>query len=349
MLAGHDVFLFCQKDSPLSRWTEHAEFPVHRDFNLHHLWPHYIVRGLHAYCRVLEEFQPDILNPHCPPGHSFFAVAKKMTGLRIPLVRTVADPRAPHKNAFNRILHERLTQGLIFTTESSANRYRQTVDFKHIRTKVIYPGFRADDFTKSIPCENFRTRFGIGADKMLAGIIARMSPEKGQEVLLRALASLNERERARLFCVMAGEDSRERGAADLLHLAQQLGVDEYVRFLPRLDDVRALMSELDVGIVTSTRSEAICRVALEYMSFGIPVIASDVNILPEVVLHGQNGWVFPNEDPAALAACLREALNNDIERKQRGQKGAALARSKFSLAQETAETLEFFNTLQTSA
>ena len=54
-------------------------------------------------------------------------------------------------------------------------------------------------------------------------------------------------------------------------------------FPDKLDDVRPLMSELDVGVITSTRSEAICRVALEYMSFGIPVMASDVNILPEVV------------------------------------------------------------------
>lgn len=320
-----------------------APFAVNSDFNLNHLSPGQNLRALSVFRRTLREFRPDILNPHCPPGHSYLALARAIEGLHPPLIRTVADPRPPRINPINAHLHHRLTQGIIFTTTSSQLRYDKRFKLDSSRIRTILPGFRADDFCLSALPGGYRARFNLDPDQLLIGIVARMSPEKGQEVPLRALAILDDADRRRVFCILTGEDSRERGYRNLADLARQHGVDSLVAFAPRLDDVRGLMRDLDLALITSTRSEAICRVALEYMSFGVPVISSDVNILPEVIRDGENGWTYPHHNASALAACLHQALAEPEERCRRGKNGFQMVRTLFNLERELDETLDFFD------
>lgn len=344
--AGHHVKLYCQLGSPLARWTETESFAVNRDFNLNHFSPAVLWQGLQDIRKTLREFKPDILNPHCPPGHTFLAVARKMEGLDIPLVRTVADPRSPAGNPFNKYLHERATNGLIYSTRSSQVRYEQAFQLSRVQQQVILPGFRPDEFVSATPSLKLRERFQLRPEQLLIGIIARMSPEKGQEVLLKALSLLKPEERNQLFCVLAGEDSRERGKQDLQELAKSLGVEKHVAFLGWLDSVQPVIAELDLGMITSTRSEAVCRIALEYMSYQLPVISSDVNILPEVVLDGENGWVFPNHNAQALAHCIRHALTSPNECKKRGQRGLELVQTTFSIDHQLEQTFAYYQNLQ---
>jgi glycosyltransferase involved in cell wall biosynthesis len=233
---------------------------------------------------------------------------------------------------------------MVFTASSSLQRYQHRFRLEPTRVRTILPGFRADDFCLPVP-GIYRARFGLREEQLLIAVVARMSPEKGQEILLRALALLSDAERRQVFCILAGEDARERSQHDLSLLATRLGVEKQVAFVGRLDDVRPLMAELDLAFITSTRSEAVCRVALEYMSYGVPVIASDVNILPEVIRDGENGWTYPHDDPRALAERLRHALREPRERLRRGSRGRELARSTFSLDRELDETLDFFQEL----
>ena len=341
---GHEVQFFCQKDSPLAERLRDAPFAVNCDFNLHDVRPDRTWRALRGIRRVLREFRPDVLNPHCPPGHAYLALARGLEHGSMPLIRTVADPRPPKVNPFNSHLHHRLTHGFVFTTSSSLRRYQHRLRLEPCRLRTILPGFRADDFCTAV-AGGYRARFGLHDEQLLAAVIARMSPEKGQDILLQALALLSDAERRRVFCILAGEDTRERDCHDLARLARRLGVENHVAFVGRLDDVRPLMAELDLAIITSTRSEAVCRVALEYMSFGVPVIASDVNILPEVIRAGENGWTYGRDDPRDLARCLRQALMEPEERRRRGQRGREMVLTTLSLDRELDETLDFFDEL----
>jgi glycosyltransferase involved in cell wall biosynthesis len=344
---GHEVQFFCQKGSPLAERLRDAPFAVNSDFNLHDVRPDRSLRALREIRRVLREFRPDVLNPHCPPGHAYFALARHFEKAHMPLIRTVADPRPPKVNPLNAHLHHRLTQGIVFTTSSSRRRYQQRFRLAPSRLRTILPGFRADDFLSPVT-GGYRARFGLREEQLLAAVVGRMSPEKGQEVLLQALAQLSDAERQRIFFTLAGEDTRQRGRHDLARLATRLGVEKQFAFVGWLDDVRPLMAELDLALITSTRSEAVCRAALEYMSYGVPVIASDVNILPEVIRDGENGWTYPHDDPGALTQCLRQALLEPEERRRRGQRGRQMVHTTFSLDRELDETLDFFGELRGS-
>jgi glycosyltransferase involved in cell wall biosynthesis len=341
---GHEVMFFCQAGSPLAEWTLKDGFPVNRSMNLNRANPAEIWRGIRQFRNAIKDFQPDILNPHCPPGHTYLALARALQHASVPLIRTVAEPRSPKNNRINRYLHERITDGLIYTTASSQQRYQQSFSLDHVAQATILPGFRADQFAQGVQPLALHEQLKLRPDCVLVGIVARMSPEKGQEVLIEALSFLDEGIRSKCHFILTGDDSRQRGMADLLNLARKRGVDNLITFQDRYQDIRPLLASLDIGLITSVRSEAICRVALEYMSFSKPIISSDVNILPEVVLHGRNGWVYRNRDAHELAQCLHEAIGDASERKKRGQAGCELVHNEFSIESQMRQTLSFYQT-----
>jgi glycosyltransferase involved in cell wall biosynthesis len=346
--AGHEVFLLCQLDSPLARWAADAPFQVNSDFNLNHYGPTKSLRAFTFIRKLLRTFQPDILNPHCPPGHSFLALAAALEHNRASLTRTIADPRSPNRNAINHRLHLNHTKGLIFSSREMQRRYAAVFPQSTIPAEVVSPGFRADDFTSSTISGGFRKRYGLRDDQILAGIVARLSPVKGHNVFLQALALMPTGIRDRIFCICAGENTRERSADDLMALATELGVENNVAFSGILDKVQPLMTELDVGLVTSLGSEAVCRVALEYMSFGVPVIASDVNILPDIVKHGENGWLYPHDSARTLAECLTECVIDAEKRKAMGICGAQNVRNELSLSAEVSRVIAFYEKIRSN-
>ncbi|HEX9669350.1 MAG TPA: glycosyltransferase family 4 protein [Thermoanaerobaculia bacterium] len=148
--------------------------------------------------------------------------------------------------------------------------------------------------------------------------VGRLRLRKGVEVLLAALAGLRKQHpEARLLIAGDGEHRRA-----LERTAARLGVEEAVTFLGRCDAarVRALLAGASALAVPSIY-EGMPLVVLEGMEAGVPVVASRVSGIPEVVVDGETGWLVPPEDPEALAAALGEALAQPEEARRRGEAG----------------------------
>jgi len=340
--AGHDVFLYAQSDSPLAGWARAERLPLNDEFDFHTSNPFGLLRISRHLRETICSFRPDILNPHCPPGHALLAWANRKFDL--PLVRTVAEPRSPKSNAINRWIHERNTDAMIYSTASSLPRYKTAFNFTRQIQEVIHPGLDLALFPPA-SMHNWRSKLNVPENALFGAIVARMNPEKGQELLIDALALLNENERARIVVLLTGDDNQQRTAADLRNLAIRNGVVDSLRFEPRLADIRPLLSEIDLGIITSSRSEAVCRIALEYMAYGKPIISTDVNILAEVVRNEVNGWSVPVGDVPAMADALRAALNNRSKLLQFGSRGRHLLETEWTLERQTARTVALYSRL----
>ncbi|MBK6766095.1 MAG: glycosyltransferase family 4 protein [bacterium] len=340
--AGHDVFLYAQRMSPLADWARAEELLLNDDFDFHTTNPLELARAVRHLHATFHRFKPDVLNPHCPPGHALVAWVNRSRGL--PVVRTVAEPRPPKSNLINRWIHERRTDAMIYSTASSLPRYRTAFRFARQIEEVIHPGLDLALFP-AVATENWRARLNVPAHALFGAIVARLSPEKGQELLIEALALLSPAERNQFVVLLTGDDNRQRSAADLRALAQNRGVVDSLRFESRLADVRPLLAEIDVGIITSVRSEAVCRIALEYMAYAKPIISTDVNILAEVVRDGVNGWSVPVGDAAAMANALRRALTERDRLPMIGESGRTLVETEWSLSQQTAQTVSLFQRL----
>lgn len=186
--------------------------------------------------------------------------------------------------------------------------------------------------------ENLRQELGIGIQQPLLGVIGRLHPVKGQKVMLQAAARLAARGKD-FTLLLAGEGQQRQ---ELEKLAAELELSGKVHFLGfRSDAVEKIMPTLDMLIIPSL-SEGCPLVALEAMSRKIPVIASQVGGLPELIEQGVSGLLVPPGDPDELA----ERILWLWERPQLGREltEAAFRRvqEKFSLARMVADTQKVY-------
>ncbi len=148
--------------------------------------------------------------------------------------------------------------------------------------------------------------------------VGRLRIRKGVEVLLNAVAILRESGRE-VQLVVAGEGEHR---ASLEATSRRLGLGDSVRFLGGCDagTVRSLMSRA-LALVVPSVYEGMPLVVLEAMEEALPVVASDVSGLPEVVRPGQTGWLFPPEDVGGLCVALSEVLDEPLAARRRGEAG----------------------------
>jgi glycosyltransferase involved in cell wall biosynthesis len=166
--------------------------------------------------------------------------------------------------------------------------------------------------------------------ELVVGCLGRFSPEKGLDVLLRALPSL-----PFATAVLVG-DGAERGHLD--ELAGRLGVRDRLVLTGWHDDPAPYLRALDV-LVSPSRFEALPLAVLEAMRAGLPVVASDVGSVSEAVAHGETGLLVPPDDPAALAEALRTMHRDPARRRRMGERGRTVASVRFT-PQATARAFE---------
>jgi glycosyltransferase involved in cell wall biosynthesis len=146
--------------------------------------------------------------------------------------------------------------------------------------------------------------------------VGRLRIRKGVEVLLEALRELRGRVPGAVLKI-AG-DGEHRSALE----RKAAGLGLTVSFLGARDgsQVRALLAGAAALVVPSIY-EGMPLVVLEAMERGVPVVASAVSGIPEVVVDGETGWLVPPEDPEALAGALEEVLADAPEARRRGEAG----------------------------
>ena len=162
----------------------------------------------------------------------------------------------------------------------------------------------------------------------VVGCVGSLARHKGQAVLLRAMARLTEG-RAGPTVVFVGDGPErpalEAGAAALAGRARVL-------FTGERTDARRLLPAFDIAVVPSLEREGFGLAALEAMDAGLPVVASRVGGLPEVVQDGRSGLLVPPGDEAALAAAIARLLERPDERVRFGAEGRRRVESRFRAA-----------------
>ena len=158
------------------------------------------------------------------------------------------------------------------------------------------------------------------------GVAARLAPVKGIKYLIEAVKALDN-----VRLVIAGDGpEKER----LENLARNESLLDRVTFTGWVDDIARTMSTWDIYAQPSV-AEGLGIAALEAMSLGIPVVASDVGGLREIVVNGKTGFLVPPEDSAQLAAHLKELACNEELRGAMGEAARVRATEKFSRERES--------------
>lgn len=281
-----------------------------------------------AVTRLLKTLGTDIIHVQCVGPNGLYALgAARATGL--PLVvttqgeRTMDAGRLYQKSLAANWTLRRLLRRADYVTACSGQTLDDAKRFIGFpidaKSRPVYNGIDLAEFDGAAPYAHPRPYIlGIG----------RVVPQKGFDILLDAYARLLKRVPDAPDLVIAG-DGPER--AGLQAQADALGLDRRVHLVGRAD--RPLAVSLFRGctaFVLPSRQEPQGIVSLEAMACAKPVVAARVGGVPEVVLDGETGLLFPGGDAAALAGALESLLSDPERAAALGRRGRARAEEHFT-------------------
>lgn len=165
----------------------------------------------------------------------------------------------------------------------------------------------------------------------------RLEYIKGVHVLIEALGLLRKHRRD-WICIVAGIGSLME---ELRDQARRLGILEHIRFTGKLDNIPAALGEADIYVQPSLQDTQPFSVTEAQLAGIAPVVAGTAG-MPEMVRHGETGWIVPSGDAAALARQLEQLLGDEELRIRTGFQARAWAELSRSLAVMAAGTLNVY-------
>lgn len=173
--------------------------------------------------------------------------------------------------------------------------------------------------------------------KVRLGLVGRLAPEKGIDVFLRAAAIVKQQRPQTEFDVAGDGPDRE----EMLQLIRELGLESCVRLLGRCGDMPEFYASLDL-LVSSSRQEGLPIALLEGMASGLPVVATQVGAVPEIIVNEENGLLVAPDQPESLAAAMLRAIDDPLLRERLGEAGQQRVQRDFSAARMASDYLRFY-------
>lgn len=275
-------------------------------------------RAFERACRAVRG--SSLLHAHKLEGSMWGAVIARIT--RRPLVaheHTFDGTRTKRRTLGYRYLIAPTASRILCVSDSVAASLRnEGVPARLLET--VPNGVRTD---LALPREVARAELGLDPASVVVGMIGRLRPEKRHELALRALDKVRAAGHDVVLCCVG--DGPLRGSLEAL--AAELGLADHVRFAGERPDAGRLAKAFDVGLLCSVY-EGMPLAAIELLVAGVPLVATAVGSLPELVADG-GGRVVPSGDAKALADALAAELADVGGRDRRPV--AERARARFGL------------------
>lgn len=199
---------------------------------------------------------------------------------------------------------------------------------RRIRNGVDPVPFAAAAVTRSRRAE------GQGAleGRLTAGLVGRLSQEKGVDVFVEAAGQVHRQLPHARFCIAGEGPERTR----LQEQIESLGLGSCVQLLGRQEDMVAAYAGMDL-LVSASRQEGLPIALLEGMASGLPLVATAVGEVPTLVVPGETGLLVAPMDAAALADAMVHVLSQQDLRRSMGCNARALVEREFSVSRMAAE------------
>lgn len=295
---------------PAWRWTPHD-------------WITFVLPWMskHYARKVLDEVRPDVVHiqSHIVIGRGLARIARKR-GIPIVATNHVMAENILDFTTLPPLLDKifikfawddaartfAMTRAVTTPTRKAADFLESTIDIHGVLP--VSCGIKASDYTADLTPRD--------ANRLV--FVGRLTTEKHLDVVLRAIARLDPALDV-TFDVVGNGDQRKA----LEQLTAELGLADRVRFHGHTDDaqLRAFLTHASAFVIASI-AELQSIATMEAMASGLPIVAADAVALPHLVHDGENGYLFPPGDVAALAARLTDVLTQSPEERLRMQQAS---------------------------
>jgi glycosyltransferase involved in cell wall biosynthesis len=288
---------------------------------------------------VMRRGEYDIIHAHTSKAGFLGRLAARITGLK----RVIY---APHGTVFSGyfpgwqtrifILAERLAAGwcrrIITLSRAEVREFLEHGVGEESLFRVVPNGIDIERLIGQQDRAGFRAALGWSEEDLVIVSVGRLEPVKGHQTLIRATPRIIEtvsqsRTAGTVRVLLAGDGTmKER----LMREAERFGVSEHVHFAGHRDDVGAVLTAGDLFVMPSV-NEGMGLAVVEAMACSLPVVASRVGGIPEVVEDGVSGVLTPPEDAGALAAACSGLLLDPAGRERMGIEGKRRARARYDM------------------
>ncbi|MBY0276539.1 glycosyltransferase [Candidatus Binatia bacterium] len=284
------------------------------------------LRTLAALLALVRRVRPHVVHTHTAKAGTLGRLAAILAGVPV-RVHTF------HGHVFDGYFSPAKTRAFLAVERALARRTERILTVSdHVRDELLALGIGRPEQVTVVPLGldlapftraeeergALRRELRVGDDTPLVGIVARLVPIKAHEVFLDAAARIAARVPTCRFVVVGDGERRE----ELTAHARELGIGERVHFLGWRADLVRVHADLDVMLLTS-RNEGSPVALIEAMAAGLPVVATAVGGVPDLVRDGVHGHLAAMDDAAALAEATIALLADPVRRHALGMAGRA--------------------------
>jgi len=283
----------------------------------------------------------DVVHTHRGKDHWLGAAAVRLfpRSKRPRLIRTRHVVMPVRQHALNRWFYKKATDTIIAVSEASRASFGLLLE-RMKPPHIIYAGIDGNAFSPEKRDNGLRASLGVKDSELLVGLIGRLQNIKGQDVFINtAKQVLHKYPHTRfLLCGREAIYTKERYE----QLARSLNISDSVIVLNYQDEIAPLIASLDIGVIASLGSEGSSRIAFEYMASGVPMVATRVGCLPEILNDGENGLLVAPGDVGELADAIKQLIDFPELRTKFRDTNRILAVERYSLDRFLRQTLQVY-------
>ncbi len=273
--------------------------------------------------RAFRQARPDIVHTHVYFASTIGRIAAKIAGVPVCInhVHSTYWHYTPQNLFIERVLGL-MTHKIICVSNNVKDFVVNHEKIAASRVEVIYNGITSVNHPSR---QEARQEFHVPEDEIIIITVASLFENKGHKVLLKALSLMGEAGR-HCKCWIVGEGPMDN---ELKQLARQLNLDPRVVFWGASTDVPRLLAASDIFVLASIRREGLPISVLEAMSVQLPVIASRIGGVPELIDDHKNGRLVNPNDPGLLAQAIEELMINTDKRREYAREGTRKFKEQF--------------------
>ena len=228
----------------------------------------------------------------------------------------------------------------IITVSEKTRQFHQNVGrIPHGKFVTIYNGIEVNRFSE-IPKnvgDYIRDKFFIPKESIVITTVAVLRKPKGIQFMIQAVGELIKILPGIRYLVIGDGAYKDQ----LEKLSTQMGLDNHVIFTGQRSDIPEILASSDI-FVLPTLADALPTVLFEAQAAGLPIIASNVGGIPEIITNGHDGMLIPHSDPGSLVSAIETLIQDKSIREKYSVNGLETVRTKFSIENQVEQLTELY-------